>query len=615
MKRREFLKTTVSLTGSMVPGFGLAATPCPPASLDVSGGTQTQTNCVAPGDLEADWLARSRGAGVVWAHDFRTDSEVNNFLKVPNDMVIGVHHPSLMAHRTTVDGVTGGGCLEVLNIGSTLAQPVTADATKIVLSDARDFPGVASAAAAYEVTIQTTSPRKKEVVLVVGKQDNILLVQRGRTFPEPAKYDNKGLATAWTAGAAVGADCDGGWARPLSALVAGADGNGLDRDDPAASGQLKRRVFRNGRSLSESIFNFRTGYYGHADYHRFYSNWNGETNIWDGNELFLQFRVKIDPRRLDPSNEGAGKLWFLHMMGKGGAQQLVMSSPDKDRRRFSIFTNYGTNPNSRLTGQGAGITDGTYESYMPNSQWERTCVAGDADGCWEWPVGEWVTLLLRVKPGHDNDFMYPLPGESSKNINLIEVDTSALRPTNDGATLEFETNAVPVRDTFRFEGAKNNQAENYFLGWRLRFMTSSSVSTTDLFKVVGYRVMNGRARWQVTKSRTQDAMPSGVPADGNKVRLDWFSADDASYADTTVEIWAKRQGDPGYVPLFSQATLPWIFGDVSSGVYELHPPGFNCFQPTGYQNVQDGMPPPRKTYWYRFDQVILSRQFIPAPND
>jgi hypothetical protein len=613
MKRREFLKTTVGLTGSLLPAFADAAKPCPPSSFSVGGGTGVQSNCVAAGDLEADWLARSRGAGVVWAHDFRTDAEVNNFIKAPNDLVIGVHHPSLMAHRTTADGITGGGCLEVLNIGSTMAKPITASDTRIELTDARDFPAVASRAAAYEVTIQSAVPRMKEVVLVVGKQDNALLVERGRIFPEPAKFENQGKPAAWAAGAAVGMDSDGGWARPLSALVAG--DNGLSSADPAAGGSLKRRVFRNGRSLAESIYNFRTGYYGHADYHRFYDTWNGESGVWDGDELFLQFRVKIDPRRLDPGNEGAGKLWFLHMMGKGGAQQLVMNSPDIERKRFSIFTNYGSNPNSRLTGQGEGVSDGSYQSYMPNSKWERSCVIGNTNGCWEWPVGEWVTLLLHVKPGHDNDFMYPLPSDVNKGVNLITVDTSAFQPSNDGTTLEFETNAVPVRDSFRFANALSNQAENYFQDWRLRFMTSDSVPTTLPFKVLSYRVVNGRARWRVAKQKALDTMPAGVPAGGNRIRVDWASADNATYADTKVEVWAKRAGDADYVTLFSQADLPWIFGDLASGVYDLHPPGFNCFQPTGYQNVQDGVSPPRQSYWYRFDQVILSRQFIPAPID
>jgi hypothetical protein len=615
MKRRDFLKSTVSLGGALVPALAVAGRPCPPSSFGVSGGSAIQANCVAPGDLEADWLARSRGAGVVWAHDFRNAAEVNNFIKAPNDLVIGVHHPSMMAHHTTADSVTGGGCLEVLNIGSTLLKPLGASDTRIYVADPGEFPAVNSAAAAYELTIQSTSPKMKEVVLVVGKQDNALLVERGRTFPEPMKFENQGRAAAWAAGAAIGADSDGGWARPLSALVAGANGNGLDRDDPADAGRLKRRVFRNGRSLSESIYNFRTGYYGHADYHKFYNTWNGESDVWDGDELYLQFRVKIDPRRLDPGNEGAGKLWFLHMMGKGGAQQLVMNSPSVGKRRFSIFTNYGSNANSRLTGQGSGITDGSYESYMPNSSWEKTCVVGDTSGCWEMPTGEWVTLLLRVKPGHDNDFMYPLPSEVSKGVNLISVDTTSFKPTRNGEVLEFETNAVPVRDTFKFAGAKDNRAAGYFAGWRLRFMSSDTVPTSFQYRVVGYSVTDGRARWRVEKLKALDTLPGSLPAAGDTLRVDWSSADDATYADTAVEVWAKRQGDPEYVRLFSKVDLPWIFGDLASGVYDLHPPGFNCFQPTGYQNVQDGTLPPRKSYWYRFDQVILSRQFIPAPID
>ena len=85
--------------------------------------------------------------------------------------------------------------------------------------------------------------------------------------------------------------------------------------------RVKRRGFHTSGSqtLGGLIYNFRTGYYGHRDYHAFYPTWGDQTDIWDGDELFLQFRVKIDPRRLDPGNEGAGKLWFLHMMGMGGA--------------------------------------------------------------------------------------------------------------------------------------------------------------------------------------------------------------------------------------------------------------------------------------------------------
>jgi hypothetical protein len=145
-------------------------------------------------------------------------------------------------------------------------------------------------------------------------------------------------------------------------------------------------------------------------------------------------------------------------------------------------------------------------------------------------------------------------------------------------------------------------------------MSGNSMPSSFVFKVVDYRVVNGRARWRVTNMRDVDSLPSGVPVAGDRVRIDWWRAEqNAKYDDTVVEVWAKRAGDPDYVTLFSKADLPWIFGDLSSGVYDLHPPGFNCFQPTGYQNVQDGQMPPRRTYWYRFDQIILSRNFIPAP--
>jgi hypothetical protein len=208
-----------------------------------------------------------------------------------------------------------------------------------------------------------------------------------------------------------------------------------------------------------------------------------------------------------------------------------------------------------------------------------------------------------------------LPSDVNKNQNLITVDTAAFKPVNDGTTIEFETNAVPIRDSFRFAGAKNNQADDYFLGWRLRFMASDSLSTSFVFKVVDYRTVNGRARWRVEPMRKLDSLPAGSPTAGDRVRVEWSGQSSAKYADTTVEMWAKRPGDRDYARLFSRTDLPWIFGDLSSGVYDLHPPGFNCFQPTGYQNVQDGQPPPRQTYWYRFDQIILSRQFIPAPID
>lgn len=82
MKRRDFLAGSAGVLGSALPISNLvAATPCPPPSIAVSGGTSVATNCGSTAkDAESDWLTRSTGAGVVWAHDFRNQAELDNFV-------------------------------------------------------------------------------------------------------------------------------------------------------------------------------------------------------------------------------------------------------------------------------------------------------------------------------------------------------------------------------------------------------------------------------------------------------------------------------------------------------------------------------------------------------
>ena len=66
------------LAGMLLPGIGLAQNkPCPPPSVSVAGGTVATTSCST--DALSDWNARSTGAGVVWAHNFDGDAEVQAF--------------------------------------------------------------------------------------------------------------------------------------------------------------------------------------------------------------------------------------------------------------------------------------------------------------------------------------------------------------------------------------------------------------------------------------------------------------------------------------------------------------------------------------------------------
>lgn len=130
MKRREFLISSATLTGTMLPGVSMGQVrPCPPPGISVDAGSIAPTAC-SPVDAEADWLLRTGQnpanpqPGVVWFHDFRSDAEVNNFRWTPsysggNDPR-GVGSPrATLTRRITTDGVTGGGCLEILRPAGT----------------------------------------------------------------------------------------------------------------------------------------------------------------------------------------------------------------------------------------------------------------------------------------------------------------------------------------------------------------------------------------------------------------------------------------------------------------------------------------------------------------
>ena len=79
MKRRDFVRdASAGLAGMLLPGIGLAQNkPCPPPSVSVTGGTVATTSCST--EALSDWNARSTGAGVVWAHNFNGDAEVQAF--------------------------------------------------------------------------------------------------------------------------------------------------------------------------------------------------------------------------------------------------------------------------------------------------------------------------------------------------------------------------------------------------------------------------------------------------------------------------------------------------------------------------------------------------------
>lgn len=121
MKRRQFILDASGAMGSLVPMVGWGAVrPCPPTSVGVVGGGQVSTSC-SPIDAASDWLSRVSGTGVVWAHDFRSDSEVSQFRWTGNGPPDGWYGndpsasgtSSANCRRGSDHPTSTGGCLEI----------------------------------------------------------------------------------------------------------------------------------------------------------------------------------------------------------------------------------------------------------------------------------------------------------------------------------------------------------------------------------------------------------------------------------------------------------------------------------------------------------------------
>ena len=102
MKRRDFLYYSAASAGSIIPISRALALPCPPSTLSTLGGNSVSTSCSLI-DPEADWIARSTGPGVKWAHDFRNQNEFTKFA------LMSPYQPTNWMTRDTSEGI-GKGC-------------------------------------------------------------------------------------------------------------------------------------------------------------------------------------------------------------------------------------------------------------------------------------------------------------------------------------------------------------------------------------------------------------------------------------------------------------------------------------------------------------------------
>lgn len=327
MKRRDFLAASAAVASSALPFLARAQSrPCPPPSISVEGGQSASTACSSV-DAEADWLSRTRGPGVVWFHDFRTDDEVNNFRWTPgyksgNDPRAVGSTLAPLVRRITSDGITGGGCLEI--------------------------------------------------VRPVGDRDG---------------------------------SC---WWRPFSPIVGGTtsgNGRGAGQDDPGAGGTLAAQPYSPTDGGGQIAGWGRRGFYGTSG-----------SGPFDGDEYYLQVRVKMDPARITGGNESStvGKLFYFTRTDRSATDQEIVvysGAPFAGQNYFRMYRSVSP----PLDGDAPGVS---VHGNQPGTEYgtvgDGVCRVDNSGGrltnCWHWPSGQWATVLWRIRNG-----------TSGGNNTLVEV--------------------------------------------------------------------------------------------------------------------------------------------------------------------------------------------------
>src|SRR6185437_16159487 len=191
--------------------------------------------------------------------------------------------------------------------------------------------------------------------------------------------------------------------RPLSALNAGqpsssgGNGNGLSSPDPAANGTVRRSTWNSAATNQGYIWQI--GNYGNPADQAVNPYWpengggiaaptSGPTNIWEGSEFWLQFRVKISSTRWASGNV-SGKLAFVNTMALTGTQEILIRScanPDSaaplsfnQTNPFLLYTSQGNEANSVIfqNYQGTDYNNGVIIEGGPTSPFPATCTIGN----------------------------------------------------------------------------------------------------------------------------------------------------------------------------------------------------------------------------------------------
>jgi hypothetical protein len=286
----DFIQNSVSagLTVTENDQSGLYRTITISSSTGLAAGTYTASLDLDETTVEVDdWLSRSTGAGVVWAHNFEHENEVLNFLIAPKVAGVGkandpareweaTHHP-LDVNWDSADGFAGGGSLKIT---------------------------VPAADVAFERSYGQADDA------FVGDETWLVALKNAFGTSTPGIPFGRGL-----------------WSRPYSPLTTDGTvyrGNGTGQADINRPGityqQWRPWVAEAGSAARSTRNNFKAGVYGHASYTP-PTGWTRE-----GSEFYLQYRMKI------PFNRFYSTRMLPAYTGQPGARFFTTASPYRARQ-------------------------------------------------------------------------------------------------------------------------------------------------------------------------------------------------------------------------------------------------------------------------------------------
>jgi hypothetical protein len=544
------------------------------------------------GGQEADWAYRSTLPGTVFAHDFRTESEITQFAtQTTRDAARTVWS------STGILG-TGGGALNSRAYGTTLAADVSVTASGATdiwtVADASKLPDVASSGSCL-ILVGTTSSNGEMVRMTARNlATNQITVTRGQ----------QGSPKAYPIGEKIGSDPSDNWHRPLCAIPGNLNGKGVD-DIGITQGHSTART----NWVPGDAQNFPYGYWGAEQVN--YPTWTDDrgnvwTNAFEGTEFYLQFRVKWSAERFAVDVDGK---WFYIDAHQTGIQQ-IFGNFQGEGASVAVPVWRRSYGDSRAV---AGNNFTTTSVETPGGDY-TTCMVGDVRNpatCFNIVPDQWITFLVHLQPGFSN---YRPRVSGLLAGNLLQL-SAASQPEEDLVLVDASSLPDPATwGTYPLE---------------IRGQALETGTITEIVKVLSktgntLRVM--RNWWR--NSGTNKTFAAGEDATygpTNNAPLthaaSWLNdAHLCPYHDSYVTVRAAYEGETTYRTVFASPGLPFVYGrEAAPGNYGdgfMQLPGYCFFKPESYMNAYlgSGSQGPPVYFDALYTQIILSRNFIPCPS-